>query len=172
MNDDLVEMQKFAHQCRRVNKPRVFRQPDPKLAIFDLDGTIADIQHRVPLIQQEKPDWIGFYKACSSDKPKENIIELMRIIHHAGIRVIIASGRGAEATAETIMWLGDNHVPYDQLYMRPQDSATPDDILKKIWYTALWRDEDILGVWDDRNKVVKMWRGFGLQVHQVEEGDF
>jgi FMN phosphatase YigB (HAD superfamily) len=29
--------------------------------IFDIDGTLADISHRLHFIQQEPKDWRGFY---------------------------------------------------------------------------------------------------------------
>jgi hypothetical protein len=30
----------------------------------------------------------------------------------------------------------------------------------------------VVGVFDDRNKVVSMWRSLGLTVYQVADGDF
>ena len=49
----------------------------------------------------------------------------------------------------------------------------PDDELKKRWLDQLFTNtEDILCVFDDRDKVVKMWRDSGLTCFQVAEGNF
>ena len=53
--------------------------------------------------------------------------------------------------------------------MRPdtkQDKFTPDDVLKQNWLNDLDK-KDILCVFDDRQKVVDMWRKNGLSCFQV-----
>jgi hypothetical protein len=48
-----------------------------------------------------------------------------------------------------------------------------DDDLKQGWLDTLFTNkEDVFAVFDDRNKVVDMWRSNGLNVFQVAEGDF
>ncbi len=49
----------------------------------------------------------------------------------------------------------------------------PDDQLKKLWLDQLFPNtDDVLCVFDDRDKVVKMWRENGLSCLQVAEGNF
>ena len=51
----------------------------------------------------------------------------------------------------------------------------PDDKLKKGWLDDIFpgKDKDrILCVFDDRDKVVKMWRDSGLTCMQVAPGNF
>ena len=58
--------------------------------------------------------------------------------------------------------------------MRPdtkQDKFTPDDVLKQNWLNDLDK-KDILCVFDDRQKVVDMWRNNGISCFQVAPGDF
>lgn len=38
-----------------------------KYIIVDLDGTLANIDHRLHYIKQNKPDWNAFYGACKDD---------------------------------------------------------------------------------------------------------
>ena len=64
------------------------------------------------------------------------------------------------------------------LKMRPTGHPfkwMPDDKLKKHWLDLLFEGEkknDILCVFDDREKVVKMWRENGVDCFQVAEGKF
>ena len=76
----------------------------------------------------------------------------------------------------TIQWLNKFDVPFDVIKLRPDNKEfkfMPDDELKKRWLDQLFTNtEDILCVFDDRDKVVKMWRDSGLTCFQVAEGNF
>ena len=72
---------------------------------------------------------------------------------------------------ETRTWLKDYDVPYDELHMRPEGNYEPDE----KWKARFLRRFDpatILCVFDDRQKVVDMWRSHGLVCFQVAPGDF
>jgi hypothetical protein len=62
--------------------------------------------------------------------------------------------------------------------MRPSkgpDSSIGDEILKENWlddFANKVGKENIVGVFDDRQKVVDMWRKNGLTCFQVAEGNF
>jgi len=61
----------------------------------------------------------------------------------------------------------------DILRMRKNGDYTPDDVLKKAWLDELFPDKGyILCVFDDRDKVVNMWRREGLTCFQVAPGNF
>jgi hypothetical protein len=52
----------------------------------------------------------------------------------------------------------------------------PDDDLKKKWFNDLFPTQkdidDVVCVFDDRQKVVDMWRDMGLTCMQVAPGNF
>ena len=57
--------------------------------------------------------------------------------------------------------------------MRPIRSFTPDDKLKNDWLNTKFPDkDDVLCVFDDRDKVVDMWRRNGISCFQVAPGTF
>ena len=70
-------------------------------------------------------------------------------------------------------WLNKNGFDHDGLYMRPSNDMRGDDIIKREIYDNKFKNSyNVLGVFDDRNRVVKVWRDLGLKCFQVEEGDF
>jgi phosphoglycolate phosphatase-like HAD superfamily hydrolase len=142
-----------------------------KTVIFDLDGTLADINHRLPFVQNGRKEWDAFYKACPADGPKHDIIELARMCEDAGHHIIISSGRSADVEAVTVDWLKKHKVPYNELHMRPNACFTPDQALKKAWLDQgkFGPKENILFVVEDRDRMVQMWRQQGLTVLQVEQ---
>jgi hypothetical protein len=148
-----------------------------KTVIFDLDGTLALINERRTLATNPngKINWKVFFDPSniSLDKPNIPVIESFKAMKVMGYRVGIFSGRDSISKIETQKWLYDNNIHPDFLKMRPEGSFTPDDVLKKEWLDGeLSNGHDILCVFDDRDKVVKMWRDNGVTCFQVAPGNF
>ena len=143
--------------------------------IFDLDGTLALIDERRALAA--KPDgkinWKVFFapENIALDKPNEPVIEMFKCLADRGFEMIILSGRDAISRAETRTWLKDQGIFPDILWMRPQGSFTPDNELKQTWLGEIGVD-NVFCVFDDRDKVVQMWRDNGLTCFQVAPGNF
>jgi len=148
-----------------------------KTVIFDLDGTLALIDERRALAAKSdgKINWKTFFdpKNIQLDKPNVPVIEMAQMLKDQGYSVVIFSGRDSISRKETIEWLDKHLVPFDVLKMRPEGSFTPDDKLKQDWLDQLFPDKnDILCIFDDRDKVVKMWRENGISCFQVAPGNF
>ena len=149
------------------------------LYIFDLDGTLADCEHRKHFISDGKHDWVAFYAACVADTPIVEVIDTMEYLRLGGADIRVWSGRSEEVRKDTETWLYNN-TPLDSvqvrrnLRMRSVGDYTPDEQLKKQWLEAL-DDEDrarLVAVFDDRDKVVAMWRANGVTCFQVAPGNF
>ena len=150
--------------------------------IFDLDGTLADITARRAYSTKPngKIDWAKFFDPAniSMDLPNMPVIAMARILADAGYEIWIFSGRSAATFDATTRWLFDNGVAYDRLIMRPtsKDMAhMPDDQLKQLWLNEHFPGDQksrILCTYDDRDKVVAMWRANGLTCMQVNYGNF
>ena len=153
-----------------------------KTVIFDLDGTLADIETRrgISIKENGKMDWDIFFSSrlVETDEPKESVIEMARVLSAAGHKIAILSGRSKATKQVTTEWLRFHGVPFDVLKLRPTSHPwkfMPDDKLKQGWLDDLWPDDkkdNIVCVFDDRDKVVKMWRENGLDCFQVAPGDF
>jgi len=146
-------------------------------AIFDLDGTLADIEERRALAVKAdgKINWGIFFNPenIKLDKPLQKTIFLLQTLRSQGLGIAILSGRGEETRAATEHWLKEAGVEWDKLIMRPVQNYEPDDELKLTWLNAEFPNRDqILCVFDDRDKVVAMWRREGLLCCQVAPGDF
>ena len=143
------------------------------LVVCDLDGTLADIEHRLHWIHREEPDWTAFFLACVDDTPIEPTIVVLRTLHAEGYEVVLASGRGEVARQETIDWLARHGVPWDRLVLRRSGDLRHDDEVKAEMVREHGLDPaETLVVFEDRASVVKMWRRLGFHVFQVAEGDF
>ena len=162
--------------------------------IFDLDGTLANIDARrkLSLKPNGKMDWDVFFDASniSLDLPNEPVIKMAQLFAADGFNIVIFSGRNDRSFNTTKSWLSKHRVPFHKLVMRPDkflkrgdkiadgNIATqdmrfmPDEILKKHMLDAFVDINDVFLVVDDRQKVVDMWRDLGLNTFQVAPGDF
>ena len=144
---------------------------------FDLDGTLAIIDKRreKATLPNGKINWKTFFDPANIelDEPNVPVIKTFQAMKAAGYRVGVFSGRDAVSYVETSNWLEKYGVDFDFMRMRPKGSHTPDDVLKKQWLDEeLSTGEEIMCTFDDRDKVVKMWRENGITCMQVNYGDF
>ena len=152
------------------------------VVIFDLDGTLALIDDRRALATKDngKMDWDKFFDPANItlDLPNHPVIEMAKTLHTQGKTIVIFSGRSKATKDATAKWLDDNDVPFSVMKMRPTGhpwAFMPDDKLKQHWLDSIFPDDQkdrILCIFDDRDKVVKMWRDNGLTCFQVAPGDF
>jgi len=147
--------------------PGVVYEPDPDLpaaVLVDIDGTVALMNGRSPY------EW----SRVGEDLPHESVITAVRAMHAAGNAIVFCSGRDEVCRVETQAWLELYvDVPYEGLFMRPAGDSRKDSIVKREIFDDEIRDRwRIVGVFDDRQQVVRMWRALGLTVFQVAEGDF
>ena len=150
------------------------------LYIFDIDGTLCNIEHRLHFLQRK--DWDGFYKACIHDAPNKPVIDVLSALCRTGAEVWLFSGRSEDVRNETIQWIHSNTyfatIEFLEnpalLTMRPSKDYTEDHLLKESWLLNML-DVDrkrLVAVFDDRKRVVDMWRSHGVACFQVAPGEF
>lgn len=134
--------------------------------IFDLDGTLANIDHRTHFVRGGRRDWNSFFRECVNDMPVPAVVESFHAHLAAGHRVRIWSGRSDVVRAETEQWLDEATIdPCYLEHMRAEGDNTPDVELKRYWLNQTAHRPDL--VYDDRQRVVDMWRAEGIPCFQV-----
>lgn len=141
--------------------------------IFDIDGTLSDPTHRLHYIQGDVKDWDAFFSAVGDDPVHEHVADVLYALEHTDNHIVIVSGRSDQCREETVAWFDINGIPYYALYMRRAGDHRPDYQVKRDLLVQLRRDgyEPVM-VFDDRKKVVDMWRAEGIPCAQVAPGNF
>jgi len=137
-----------------------------RAVICDIDGTVAINDGHRGHFEWDK---------VGSDAYNTNVISVISLLMSAGVFVIFVSGREEVCREQTLEWLTNiwPGVESEHLLMRAKGDFRDDTIVKREIYEAnIAGKYDIIGVFDDRNKVVKMWREIGLTCFQVAEGEF
>jgi len=155
----LLDEQK--RQSILINEIPPLRTPKdlPTAYIFDLDGVLCHI-HRSPW------DWTKIY----TDTPIYSGIGLIDRLFETS-RVFILTSRDEDSRLETEKWLKSNGVKYHELLMRNNDNAHS-EVKKQLYQDHVEGKYNVLGIFEDRNSAVNMWRAEGLPAYQFGNGEW
>ena len=144
-----------------------------KVVIFDIDGTLADNNHRQCFVSDGRKEWEKFFSLMGDDVPVLSVIELCQVLFTSGnYEIHIFSGRPERYRRLTEQWLAWNDIPSLPLSMRKDGDSRPDAEIKEEMLLKLQAEgKQIAFVVDDRKTVVEMWRKHGIVCLQCAEGD-
>ena len=137
--------------------------------IADLDGTVCLHDGRNPYDLTR----------VSEDIPNYPLVQFLKELI-CNKHIIFLSGREEtnQCRQDTINWLTENICSPDfgykwELLMRDKNNFEPDEVIKeRIFHKEIEPKYNVIAVFDDRDKVVKMWRSLGLICNQVYWGNF
>lgn len=144
-----------------------YEQTTTKAVIFDIDGTLAIMGDRNP--------YDGHL--VHLDSINEDVRQALWHYHDQGHTVYIVTGRDEKYREVTEKWLVANQAYYDHMYMRPTEPddkpKTEDSVVKHNLFNLHIRPKGhrIVGVYDDRHRVLRMWRKLGLTTFHINGPD-
>lgn len=150
----------------------VLEAPKPTAYIFDIDSTLCEIDVSLP-----KPRHWHEYDRVGEDVILHDVLAVANTLCAAGHNIVVVTGREAACSPQTIALL-EQHIP---LALRPSwswvfsyDNDRRQDVIKKreLYERLVYPKYNVLGVFDDRSRVVEMWRDLGLRCYQVCKGDY
>lgn len=93
-----------------------------RIALFDLDGTLADHDHRLPLINPKakaRKDFEQYHEALGEDGVIVPIAQLFVELHALGFSMQVATGRPERYKARTLDWFRAQGLPQPkEIHMR------------------------------------------------------
>ena len=141
--------------------------------ICDIDGTLVNIDKRLPYLTKDPIDWDSFLdpENIKMDSPIVDTIKIIKVLSKT-FPIVSVTGRNEgirKATEEQLnQYLG--FVPHkSMLHMRKDGDHSLDLIIKANIYEKKIKPEyNIIGIFEDKTSVVEMWRSLGLNVFQVD----
>lgn len=148
----------------RPSLPKIIKNDKlPKAVICDLDGTLALHNGRNP------------YDAstCDEDLINTPVAEAIWKYGRDGYAILFTSGRECQFRPQTMKFLARAGMPSYQLFMRETGDKRKDHTVKlELYRKFIDGNYNVEAVFDDRQRVVDMWRDVGLTVFQVADGNF
>jgi hypothetical protein len=135
-----------------------------KFAVFDIDGVLADVRHRLHHVQQKPKNWDLFFREMDADAPLDVGISLVHEQVAAGCDIAYLTGRNETYRSMTTTWLADQGLPTGTLLMRPDHDRRPARMYKPEALRKLARTGSIEIVVDDDLAVIDVLRAQGYSV--------
>jgi FMN phosphatase YigB (HAD superfamily) len=135
------------------------------LVVFDIDGVVADVRHRLRYLEDYPQDWDSFFYEAVDDPSLQTGIDLVRKYQADGHEIAWLTGRPEWLRPETESWMREHELPIEELVMRPDWDFRPARILK-VEVLQAWRHRDIVLFIDDDPDVIAQARlaGFNTQM--------
>jgi len=139
---------------------------DRQIVLCDIDGTLANGDHREHFVKQEKKDWDSYYALLGNDAPIDLVVRWVQELKNEHT-ICLVSGRPDTYQTETIRWLRKHGIGYDWIFMRAGGDKRPDVMVKSDILKHLPKDKIAFAI-DDRPCVIReVWRANGVRVIPV-----
>lgn len=136
------------------------RPPRP-LAAIDIDGVVADVRHRLHLVEQRSKNWDAFFAAAvADDLLVEGAATVERLARDHDI--VYLTGRPEKCRAATLAWLAGHGLPVGELIMRAAGDFRPARETKVRVLRELSRRAPIGVIVDDDEAVITAARTAGF----------
>ena len=137
--------------------------PPRPLAVFDLDGTLADVRHRLHHLERRPKDWDAFFAAARDDPPLATGVALARESAR-DCEVAYVTGRPERCRADTEAWLAAQQLPAGTLLMRRGSDRRPARTAKPQLLRRLAAGRVVAVVVDDDEQVCDAYEQAGFPV--------
>lgn len=141
--------------------------PPPPLAVFDIDGVLADVRHRLRHVRVRPKNWEAFFAEAEHDEPHPEGLALARELA-ADHELVFLTGRPEHTRPQTERWLAAQGLGGRPLHMRPPGDRRPAARVKVQLLRRLAAGRTVAVVVDDDPLVVAALREAGYAVRHAE----
>lgn len=143
----------------------------PTAYIFDVDGTLANVDPYLHLVRGSNRDYDAFHKASIDALPNIEVVQMLNNAAADRHAILIVTSRKDKWRGLTSMWLAKNNIRSHALFMRSDEDNRPDyeakkDMLDKI--TKLW---NVVHAVDDNPNVIKLWEDHNIPTTKIGSWD-
>ncbi len=139
--------------------------------IFDVDGTLANVDPFLYHIRGGKKDYDAFHEASMDALPNIEVLEMLNNAVSDGHSIVVVTARRESWRPHTSMWLAKNNIRSHAMFMRGDTDYRPDyevkkDILDKI--NSTWT---VVHAVDDNPNVIALWEENGIPTTKIGTWD-
>ena len=133
-----------------------------KLIICDIDGTVANNEHRQHYLIQSN-DWNSFFSALNKDMPFPKTISMIEEQHKGGLKIVFLTGRPERLRQTTSQWLEKNLSFSDfGLVMRKNKDFRNKIEVKKELFLENFDSKQVLFCLENDYDLLELWQEIGL----------
>ena len=133
------------------------------LAVFDVDGVLADVTHRLHHLRARPQRWERFFQAADRDPLLDEGARRLRAAL-ADHDVLYLTGRPERTRRLTERWLARHGLPTGPLIMREDHDTRPARWVKREVLRRLAQEREIASMIDDDPAVVAVLEADGWPI--------
>lgn len=138
--------------------------------LVDLDGTLANVDHRVGFVRTKPKNFKAFFEGMVHDPVNEPVRIIVDSLLSAGYSMVIMTGRDGNYEKHSRDWLQKHNISYDDFYIRKIGDYRADYIIKSEMVKEIKENGwNPLFAIDDRPQVVRELRKNGIFVFDVNQ---
>ena len=142
-----------------------------KAWIFDVDGTLADIEPFLHHIKKTPKDFDAFHADAINAELKPETKQLYCDAWRDGFDIIVVTARMEKHRAHTSYWLTKKGIAREALFMRPNRDYRPDYEIKSEILDQIEKVWDVIHAVDDNPKVIAIWESRGIPTTKIGTWD-
>ena len=148
-----------------------------KLYVFDIDGTLANINHRKHHLtgKNGRKNWEPFFRDQHLDAPYWPVFDVMKALSMTGHKCIIITGRMEQHRDVSLKWVQDHYdgdFHNEDLFMRQDNDHTDDDELKWNMVQDILEanpEYELAALFDDRHRIIDKFRENGVYAFECNQ---
>lgn len=131
-------------------------------AIFDMDGTLANVSSIRHHVRGRRKDFGAFHGESVNVPANHEVVAMAQDMHTAGIDIVIVTARKHMWRNHTAMWLALNNVPSVAMFMRHDTDSRKDVEVKRDILTRIRQTWDVVAAVDDNPAITALWISEGI----------
>ncbi len=143
----------------------------PTAHIYDVDGTLANVDPYLHFVRGSNRDYDAFHGASIDALPNFEVVQMLNNSVSDGHSILVVTSRKEKYRGLTSMWLAKNNIRSHGLFMRADDDNRPDyevkkdilDNISKLWYVTY--------AVDDNPNVIKLWQDHSIPTKKIGTWD-
>ena len=149
-----------------VDMERMIMAGSTDMVVFDLDGTLIDIEPYLHMLVQHEDsprDWYGFHQQSYLANPKTDVLSMYSLYSMRDIEIVILTSRSEDFVDVTCDWLYRWGVDHDRLIMRKmRDKRSAPEYKREELMKLKSEGFNIVHVFDDHPGVIEVCNELGL----------
>jgi phosphoglycolate phosphatase-like HAD superfamily hydrolase len=143
----------------------------PTAYIFDVDGTLANVDPYLHYVRGSNRDYEAFHEASIDALPNVDVVEMLNNAVADQHAIIVVTSRKDRWRGLTSLWLMKNNLISHALFMRSDEDNRPDYEVKKDILDKIDKHWKVVHAIDDNPNVIRLWEDNNIPTTKIGTWD-
>ena len=143
----------------------------PSAYIYDVDGTLANVDPFLHHVRAPNRDYDAFHEASIGALPNIEVLLMLNNAVSDKHAILVVTSRKEKWRGLTSMWMAFNNITSHALFMRADEDDRPDYEVKKDILGKINKHWNVLHAVDDNPNVIRLWEENNISTTKIGTWD-